>query len=218
MSESVGILGALQRKFLERVRSSTERMQSLIEDLITVTTLEGRKVEVNTKKVEMTAVIDAAIAATSALIREKEISVRLELPDDLPEMTSDQDSLEQIYIHLVQNAAMVSPNDGVIKIRASLTETDKVPYLLTEVTDSGGGIASEDLPKVFWRHYRADNALLQGVGDKGISLSIAKALVEVMGGRIWVDSDPGKSATFSVLLPIASTNGAVKTNLNESLT
>jgi signal transduction histidine kinase len=217
MSESVGILGALQRKFLERVRSSTERMQSLMDDLITVTTLEGRHVEINTTKVDMTTVIDAAIAATSALIREKEISVRLELPEDLPEMTADQDSLEQIFIHLVQNAAMVSPNDGVIKIRASLTETEKIPYLLTEVTDSGGGIATEDLPKVFWRHYRADSALLQGVGDKGISLSIAKALVEVMGGRIWVDSDLGKSATFSVLLPIASVNGTVKTNLNESV-
>ena len=71
------------------------------------------------------------------------------------------------------------------------------------VTDSGGGIASEDIPRVFTRLYRADNVLIQGVGDTGVGLSIAKTLTEAQHGRIWVESQQGVGASFSVLLPIA---------------
>jgi signal transduction histidine kinase len=76
-------------------------------------------------------------------------------------------------------------------------------FIMIQVTDSGGGIASEDLPRVFTRLYRADNVLIQGVGDTGVGLSIAKTLTEAQNGRIWVESEPNVGATFSVLLPIA---------------
>jgi len=76
------------------------------------------------------------------------------------------------------------------------------PYLLFQITDSGGGIDPADLPRVFSRRYRADNPLVQGVGDTGVGLSIAKTLTEAHGGRIWVESEPGKTTTFSVLLPV----------------
>ena len=66
-----------------------------------------------------------------------------------------------------------------------------------------GGISAEDLPRVFTRLYRADNVLIQGVGDTGVGLSIAKTLTEAQKGRIWVESKMGSGATFSVLLPIA---------------
>jgi signal transduction histidine kinase len=216
LSETVGILGSLQRKFMERIRAATERMHCLLDDLIAVTILEGRPVDVSVEMVEMTAVFDAAIAATSAQFREKEVTLRIDLPDDLPRLSGDQDSLEQIFIHLLQNAALATPNEGIVSLRAIIAETDDTPYLLTEVTDMGGGISPEDLPKVFWRHYRAENPLIQGVGDKGISLSIAKALVEVLGGRIWVDSQLGTSSTFSVLLPVNTAKASAMANLHES--
>jgi signal transduction histidine kinase len=72
------------------------------------------------------------------------------------------------------------------------------------VTDTGGGIAAEDLPRVFRRFYRADNPLIEGLGETGVGLSIAKALVEANGGRIWVESEQGAGTTFSFIMPIAS--------------
>ncbi len=202
MSETVGILGALQRKFMERIRASTERMRSLLDDLIMVTVLEGKPVEINPDRVDVFQIIDRAVAATSAQFRERDLALELDLPESLPPLMADQDAMEQIMVHLLQNAAAVTQEDGVIVLKASVTDSESQPYLLVQVTDAGGGIAPEDLSRVFWRHYRADNPLIQGIGDKGVGLSIARTLVEAMGGRIWVESQPGVSATFSVLLPI----------------
>jgi signal transduction histidine kinase len=77
--------------------------------------------------------------------------------------------------------------------------------MLIRVTDSGVGIPTEDLGRVFNRLYRADSVLIQGVGDTGVGLSIAKALVEAHGGRIWVDSKVGVGSIFSVLMPVVAT-------------
>ena len=73
-----------------------------------------------------------------------------------------------------------------------------------QVSDTGGGIPAEDLSRVFSRLYRAENVLIQGVGDTGVGLSIAKTLTEAHNGRIWVESKEGVGATFSVILPIST--------------
>jgi signal transduction histidine kinase len=206
LSESAGILGALQRKFLERVKASTERLRSLLDDLIQITAIESGPLELVTQPVEVTAIIDQAIADTSAQLREKNITLRVDLPDQLPQVHADKDALQQIIVHLLQNAGTVTPQEGSITLRVHSEDNEPgSPYLLVQVTDTGGGISPEDLPRVFARRYRADNPLIQGVGDTGVGLSIAKTLVEAHGGRIWVESKSGQSATFSVILPIQST-------------
>jgi signal transduction histidine kinase len=75
------------------------------------------------------------------------------------------------------------------------------------VTDTGGGIVPEDRNRVFQRLYRADNPLITGLGDTGVGLSIAKALVEANGGRIWVESEMGVGSTFSFVLPLSPEGG-----------
>jgi two-component system phosphate regulon sensor histidine kinase PhoR len=75
-------------------------------------------------------------------------------------------------------------------------------FVSIQVSDNGGGISSEDLPRVFARRYRAEHSLIQGVGDTGVGLSIAKALVEAQNGRIWVETEAGVGSTFSVLMPV----------------
>ena len=108
-------------------------------------------------------------------------------------------------IHLLQNAGAVSPNEGTITLRVQTQTEGGQEYVLLQVTDTGGGIAPEDIPRVFTRLYRADNVLIQGLGDTGVGLSIAKTLTEAQDGRIWVESEAGVGSTFSVLLPM--TNG-----------
>lgn len=207
MTESVGILGELQRKFLERIKSSIERMNTLLSDLIRISNTVDEEIQYQPQVVDVTEVVDDALGETSSQLREKNITLRVDLPDSLPAIHADRDALQQIVIHLLQNAGAASPPEGIVDLRLRLQEDDNdFSYLLLQVTDTGGGIATEDLPRVFSRQYRAENPLIQGLGDTGVGLSIARTLTEAQGGRIWAESDPGRSTTFSVLLPIQSTS------------
>ncbi len=202
LGELIGILGALQRKFVERIKASTEKLGSLIDDMIQVTTLESGLAELKPEPVDLNLIIDNAMAYTSSQVREKNISLRLDLPKKLAPLNTDREALQQIMIHLLQNAGAATPIEGIIHLKVQTTNDKDQEYIMVQVTDSGGGIPAEDLGRVFTRLYRADNVLIQGIGDTGVGLSIAKTLTEAQHGRIWVESEPGKGATFSVLLPI----------------
>lgn len=203
LGESVGILGALQRKFVERIKASTERIGNLIDDLIQVTTLETGLNELKPEPVDLNLIIDNAMSYTSSQVREKNISLHLDLPKNVAPIYADREALQQILIHLLQNAGAASPVEGNVHLRVQTKAEDGKEYVLIQVSDTGGGIPLEDLPRVFTRLYRADNVLIQGVGDTGVGLSIAKTLTEAQKGRIWVESEAGTGSTFSVLLPIA---------------
>ncbi len=203
LGESVGALSPLQRKFVERIKSSTQRIGGLIDDMIQVNTLELGLVELKPEPVDLNLIIDNAMSYTSSQIREKNISLHLDLPRQLDPIYADREALQQILIHLLQNAGAATPIEGTITLRVQTRSENEQEYILLQVKDTGGGIPSEDIPRVFTRLYRADNVLIQGVGDTGVGLSIAKALTEAQNGRIWVESEPGVGATFSVLLPIA---------------
>ncbi|MBM3124068.1 MAG: hypothetical protein FJZ87_03230 [Chloroflexi bacterium] len=206
LGESVGILGALQRKFVERIKASTERIRSLMDDMIQITTLETDLHDLRPESVDLNLIIDNAMSYTSSQVREKNISMHLELPKKLSPIQTDREALQQILIHLLQNAGASTPYEGKIRLKVQTRNEEGMEYILIQVTDSGGGILPDDLPRVFTRLYRADNVLIQGVGDTGVGLSIAKTLTEAQHGRIWVESEPGIGATFSVLLPNAGVN------------
>src|SRR5690349_6854953 len=208
LGESVGILGTLQRKFVERIKASTERIGSLIDDLIQVTTLETGLNELKPEPVNLDLIIDNAMSYTSSQIREKNISLHLDLPKNVAPIYADREALQQILIHLLQNAGAASPLEGTVHLKVHTTAEDSRDYVLIQVTDTVGGIPAEDLGRVFTRLYRTDNVLSQGVGDTGVGLSIAKTLTEAQKGRIWVDSQPGVGSTFSVLLPIAKNSNS----------
>jgi signal transduction histidine kinase len=204
ISESVGILGALQKKFLERVKASTERMNQLVNDLVNVSTIDSGNYLFTLQPLELMDVIDNAIETTSAQFREKEISLRVNINQDLPKLHTDKDALQQIILHLLQNAGTATPTEGEVLLKAQLYDKTNDDVILLSVTDTGEGIPKEDLPRVFSRLYRADNPLIQGVGDTGVGLSIAKTLTEALGGRIWVESEPHSGSTYSILLPTTS--------------
>jgi signal transduction histidine kinase len=203
LGESVGILGALQRKFVERIKASTERIGNLIDDLIQVTTLETGLNDLKPEPVDLNVIIDNAMSYTSSQVREKNISMHLDLPKNVASIYADREALQQILIHLLQNAGSASPVEGTVQLKVQTKSEDGKEYVLIQVRDTGGGIPAEDLQRVFTRLYRADNVLIQGVGDTGVGLSIAKTLTEAQKGRIWVESQMGVGSTFSVLLPIA---------------
>ncbi|MDP1713344.1 MAG: ATP-binding protein, partial [Anaerolineales bacterium] len=203
LGESVGKLGALQRKFVERIKLSTERLRSMTDDMIQITTLATELNDLKPESVDLNLIIDDAMSHTSTPVREKNISMHLELPKTLAPIQADREALQQILIHLLQNAGAATPFEGTIRLKVQKQTKNGLEFILFQVADSGGGIASKDLPRVFTRFNHADNDLIQGVGDTGAGLSIAKTLTEAQHGRIWVESEQGVGTTISALLPIA---------------
>jgi len=203
LGESVGIIGAMQRKFLERVKASSERLGMLMNELVQVLAIDEGTFDQTPSNVEVEWVIERAVSSISAQVKEKNISVTLDITEELPSIQANRDALEQIMANLLQNACLVTPVDGVIKLSARTEQKDdSPPYLLISVTDQGGGIEQDDLPRVFSRRYRMENPLIQGIGDTGVGLSIVKSLVELLKGRVWVDTEESAGSTFTVLLPL----------------
>jgi len=206
LSESVGIIGALQRKFLERIKASSERTGVLLDDLMRVMDIDSGNLNLAQETVNVVQVIDDALRGCQNQFGEKNVRLVTDIPPNLPPVQADRDALLQIFSHLLNNSGAASANDTEVHLSVR-HETEQRPgadplnYLIISVTDTGGGIAPEDQPRVFSRLYRADAPLIAGLGDNGMGLAIAKALVEGHGGRIWVISDSGGS-TFYVLLPL----------------
>jgi signal transduction histidine kinase len=178
--------------------------------MIHITTLETELNDLKPEPVDLNMVIDNVMSYTSSQVREKNISMHLDLPKQLSPILADREALQQILIHLLQNAGAATPFEGTIRLKVQTRNEDGLEFIMIQVTDSGVGIPPEDLSRVFTRLFRADNVLIQGVGDTGIGLSIAKTLTEAHHGRIWVESDPGVGSTFSVLLPISGETMADK--------
>lgn len=205
LGESVGILGALQRKFLERIRLATQRMMAILDDYTPAIDLQGGQIQLNVEAVSLKAVIENALTEVRELQDSRHIKIQNDLPGELSPVSGDPGALEQILIKLLQNALKVSPEGSTVHISVrEERENAAQGYLLIQIQDSGGGIAAEHLPNLFARERRVE---IPGVAENGAALYIVKTLVEALNGRIWVDSRPGGGTTFSILLSTAYTNG-----------
>jgi two-component system phosphate regulon sensor histidine kinase PhoR len=178
--------------------STTQR----VGDLIQTTNLEIGKAELKPQPFDLNLIIDNAMAYTSTQIREKNITLRLDLTSTAPRIQTDRDALQQILIQLLQNATAATQTEGNISLRVHMQDDEDNHFLLIQVTDNGGGIALEEIPFVFDRRYQAEHSLIQGLGDTGVGLFVAKALVEAQNGRIWVETEAGVGSTFNVLIPV----------------
>ncbi len=204
MSESVGILGALQKKFLERIKAATERMRTLLDELLQLSSTTITGIDIAPQPVDLETILDQAITDISDVMKEKNINLHMDIPDEMPNLYADRDSLHQIIIHLLQNASAATPQEGNVGLQVRIKQNDPdEAFMLLQVTDDGGGIPQKDIPRVFASQYRDEHAPISGVGDNGVGLSIAKTLVEAHGGRIWIETEAEKTTTFSILLPIS---------------
>ncbi len=203
LGESVGLVGAMQRKFLERIKASTERMGILLNELVQVMAIDGGKVNQALTKVDLDQVINEAVGNIKGQISEKNITMQVDLPEKIPPIQANKDALQQVFANLLQNACLVTPEDGEIKLVARMEQKENEPnYVHISVTDQGGGIDKVDLPRIFSRRYKMENPVIKGIGETGVGLSIVKSLVDLHKGRIWVDSHEGVGSTFIVLLPL----------------
>ena len=213
VGESVGMLGEMQRKFLQRIKANIERMSTMLNDLIGVTAIDAGQLEIRPSVVDMVEVIEDTIIGARAQLEENEITLNMNMLEDNPPVEADPDSVRQILGNLLGNAIKSTPAGSSIEISTSIFEENGdgsadadnsvVPYLMISVQDSGGGIAQKDVDRVFDRFYQAERPLIDGLGETGVGLSIVKSLVEAHGGRVWVESEMGTGSIFNFLLPIS---------------
>ncbi len=179
------------------LRGETARLTRIVNDLQELWRAEAKQLVLKIEPVDVTALIPAAIERYAAPAAERRIAFRME-GDPVPLVSADRDRLVQVLDNLLSNAVRYTADGTEVTVRVHAS-TDTVTM---SVEDQGPGLTDEQRERVFERFYRADPSRSRALGGSGIGLAIAKALIELMGGRIWAESDgPGTGATFNVALP-----------------
>jgi len=196
-----GLTGSLNEKqvrYLGRVKSNTDRLARLINDLLDLSRIEAGRIEVRPTVVSLSSVIEEAIEQLKPLAAAKVIQIAV-TPTNLDELAwADRDKLTQVLLNLVGNAIKFTPEEGTVTVAVKKNCSQRVDI---SVADTGPGIAPEERDKIFAKFYQIANSDNQRPKGSGLGLAISKALVEMLGGEMWVESILGKGSTFSFTLP-----------------
>jgi PAS domain S-box-containing protein len=196
----VGDMTEEQRDCLNNIRISGEHLLSLINDILDLSKIEAGHVELNLTTFEVDQLIEEIEATITPMIENKSQTLRIVLDDDLPLLTADQVRVRQVLLNLLSNAHKFTPREGQIELRCRMVAPSAV---LFSVTDTGIGIKSEDQEVIFEEFRQVDGSPTREVDGTGLGLAISQRLVEMHGGRIWVESEYGEGSAFSFLLPVA---------------
>lgn len=182
------------------LREEAGRVRRLVEDLHTLWRTEATPLALDIVSVSPLALIESSIVRLGPDFAAKGLTLATDVAEGLPMVRADPDRALQVLTNVLGNALRYTPAPGKVTI-AVRREGAAARF---SVRDTGVGLAPEHLPRVFERFYRVDKSRSRALGGSGVGLAIARALVEVMGGRIWAESPgPGQGATFSFTLPIA---------------
>jgi signal transduction histidine kinase len=186
------------QKPIEAIRRNATRMNRLIEDLLDVTRLEADGLSIEPARVSAGAVACEAAESQLPTASSASLEVQLEIAHDLPDVWADRERLLQVLENLIGNAIKFTESGGRITVGVDRQDGEDLFW----VSDTGRGIAAEDLPHVFDRFWRRG-----GRQGTGLGLPIVKGLVEAHGGRVWVESEPGCGTTFRFTIPTAPRSG-----------
>jgi len=197
-------LSAEQQQYLETIRISSESLLSLISDVLDFSKIEAGKVELERTAFSLRACINDIVKTQISFVHAKGLTVHTEIPDDVPDnLTGDRFRLQQILLNLVGNSIKFTDTGG-IAVAVSVEERQHDAALLCfRVTDTGIGIKPEVVEKIFDPFTQADASTTRTFGGTGLGLSICRRLVELMEGRIDVESSEGAGSTFEVVIPFA---------------
>ncbi|NPV72738.1 MAG: phosphate regulon sensor histidine kinase PhoR [Pelotomaculum sp.] len=186
------------RRFLEIINSETERLSRLIDELLNLSRLESHKWVPKRQPVNMGELIKRAVAILQPRAVEKNLAIKINLPEDLPVVQGDPDMLSQVLLNLIENAVVYTQAGGEVSISAAATQDE----MKVDVKDNGIGIPPESLSRVFERFYRVDKARSREQGGTGLGLSIVKHIIDAHRGSVQVESKVGIGSTFSFVIPL----------------
>jgi signal transduction histidine kinase len=203
---------AERREFIQTVHKEADHLANLVEDLLNVSRLDAGKIKLDRWVMALPKLVRELVAQLNAELDVERHRLLLDVRDTLPPIYADRDRVRQILSNLLSNAIKYSPEGGEVVLHASVLHRPPAsapplppePAMLISVRDQGIGIPSHELSRIFERFYRVDNSNTRRIGGTGLGLAITRALVELHGGRIWVESTPGEGSTFYVTLPLAT--------------
>lgn len=195
--ELVGPLNEEQKKQMGMVRNSSAHLLNLINDVLDISKIEAGQLTVSREPCDMRAAIDKVTGSMQPLADKKGIALEVELSPEVGTITSDQRRVEQVIYNLMSNAIKFTEH-GYVRVKCSLENGE----IITRVTDTGMGIKDQDMENLFKPFYQVDSGLVRQHEGTGLGLSICSKILELLGGRIWVESEWGKGSTFSFALPV----------------
>jgi signal transduction histidine kinase len=173
-------------------------LSRLIDDLRTLSLAAEGHLELHRQPTDVAELARRVVGEMEAGAKEREIALSVEAPESLPRPALDSDRIGQVLRNLIDNALRYTPASGRVRV----TVRPQAEGVTVTVSDTGAGIAREDLPHVFDRFYRADGSRTRATGGSGLGLAIVKQLVEAHGGEVRAESDPGRGSVFSFALPL----------------
>ncbi|MBP7633446.1 transporter substrate-binding domain-containing protein [Candidatus Ozemobacteraceae bacterium] len=192
-----GPLNEEQAKQLTMVQASSRHLLALINDVLDISKIEAGQLKLSPARFDPMISLEKTVRMMQPAADKKGLDLRLETAGNLPEVTADQRRFEQILLNVVNNAVKYSERGSVV-IRCRAVNEDT---LTVAVSDTGIGIAREDLARLFQPFQQVDSGLTRKFEGTGLGLSISRKLLELMGGAIDVESEPGRGSTFTIRLP-----------------
>ena len=199
LSGATGPLNENQDKFLNTIRSNVNRMATLVSDLADISRIESGNLRIEPRQVPVWDVIDEVVTLTRTQVTQKNQTVTVDIPHELPKAWCDRNRLAQILTNLVSNANKYTPEGGAIVIHATCEDH----MIQIKVEDNGLGMTLEDQQKLFGKFFRSADDKVREAPGTGLGLSITKNLIELQGGKIWFESEYRKGTSFYFTVPIS---------------
>jgi signal transduction histidine kinase len=195
MYDGVSLPDAYQSD-LGQIHTSGRQLLSLINDILDISRVDAGKLDIRSERVRIRTVVDMVLATASGLVGNKPIRLETDLPDDLPDLLADESRVRQVLLNLYSNAAKFTD-------KGSITLTGKVDGegVRLSVRDTGCGIAAKNHALIFEEFKQAESVGRDPRSGAGLGLAISRQLLNLMDGRIWIESEPGQGSTFHVWLP-----------------
>jgi len=200
LREVAGPLTEKQVHYLTRVRSNTQHLAGLINDLLDLAKIESGKIEFRSSRVSLSGLVHEVAEALRPVAAEKVIALETTIREPSILVWADRDKINQVLTNLIGNAIKFTPVQGRITVSASRNGGESVQV---SVSDTGPGVPPDEKEKIFAKFYQIAEVNGENSKGTGLGLAIAKALVELHGGKIWVESEPGRGSTFSFTLPVS---------------
>ncbi|MBK5274172.1 MAG: HAMP domain-containing protein [Desulfuromonadales bacterium] len=193
-------------RFVEIISSHSERLTNLINDILTLSSLESKEALLDLNPIDVSGTIAKACMLLQESALQKNITITNEsISGVLPRVLADQGRLEQVVVNLLENAIKYTPDGGLVRL---FTE-DAGEFIRVSVADTGIGIPFKDLPRIFERFYRVDEARTREQGGTGLGLAIVKHIVQLHGGNVSVTSEPGQGSIFSFTIKKTTTQSKI---------
>ncbi len=184
-------------KFLSRMETEVDALAQMVTELLELSRIESGQVPLELEDVPPQVIVEEAIERMREQAIRRNITIHKDLPDQLPKVKADPRRIGQVLVNLLHNAIKFSEREGTIRVGARADKDDLTFF----VEDHGIGIPPADLPRIFERFYKTDQA--RSSGGTGLGLAISKHLIEVHNGEIWAESELNQGSTFYFSLPLA---------------